>query len=151
MTATVAVFVGVLLCFGVYSAHTRSQVQVGGPYYNQILLSKDLVADILPPPAYILEAFLITYQAANAADPKERDELLTRLGENEKEFHDRQKYWKDSLAESRMKTALIADSAKHAEAFFTIVRDRYLPAIKAGRTDEVRQLTTHEMRDAYPA
>ncbi|MCK7472882.1 MAG: hypothetical protein MZV49_03855 [Rhodopseudomonas palustris] len=34
------------------------QLRVGGPLYTQIKLGSDLVADILPPPAYIIEAYL---------------------------------------------------------------------------------------------
>src|SRR5258705_1381012 len=37
-----------------------SKLKVGGPVYSQIVLGKDLIADILPPPEYILEAYLQT-------------------------------------------------------------------------------------------
>ena len=51
MTAVIAVFAAVLIALGLFATRTRNRVQVGGPYYAQIALSKDLVADILPPPA----------------------------------------------------------------------------------------------------
>src|ERR1700751_6049057 len=35
-----------------------NQLQVGGPLYNKIKLGNDLVADILPPPEYVIEAYL---------------------------------------------------------------------------------------------
>jgi methyl-accepting chemotaxis protein len=149
MSAAVAVFVVVLIGFGVYSAHTRSQVQVGGPYYTQIVLSKDLVADILPPPAYIIEAYLLAFQIVNASETKERDELLGRLEQTEKEFGERQQVWRKTLPESRMKAALVVDSAKHAEAFFKVVHERFLPAVKAGDLETGRQLANREMREAY--
>ena len=34
------------------------KLSVGGPVYEQIVLGKDLVADILPPPEYVIEAYL---------------------------------------------------------------------------------------------
>ena len=37
---------------GVYAV---SDVKIGGPLYNQIKLGNDLVADILPPPEYVIE------------------------------------------------------------------------------------------------
>jgi len=149
MSTAVAVFVVVLLGFGLYSNHTRTQVQVGGPYYTQIVLSKDLVADILPPPAYIIEAYLLSFQIANTTDSRDRDELLARLEQTEKEFGERQQVWRKVLPESRMKAALVEDSAKNADAFFKLVHERFIPSIKAGDLDTARQLASREMRDAY--
>ena len=149
MSATVALFAIVLVGFGLFSQRTLSRVAVGGPYYKQITQSKDLVADILPPPAYILEAYLLTFQIANTTSVSEREQLLGRLGETEKEFHDRQQYWRDALTDSPMKETLVGSSAKHAEAFFGLVKDRFLPAIQAGDFDAARRLATSEMHDEY--
>ena len=40
------------------SGYALQQLRVGGPLYSQIKLGNDLIADILPPPAYVLEAYL---------------------------------------------------------------------------------------------
>src|SRR5207247_7361816 len=40
------------------SVYGLAQLKVGGPLYNQIKLGNDLVADILPPPEYVIEAYL---------------------------------------------------------------------------------------------
>src|SRR6266508_5217583 len=40
------------------SVYGLSQLKVGGPLYNQIKLGNDLIADILPPPEYVIEAYL---------------------------------------------------------------------------------------------
>src|SRR5919108_169668 len=37
-----------------------SELKVGGPVYRQIVLGKDLIADILPPPEYVIESYLET-------------------------------------------------------------------------------------------
>ena len=34
------------------------QLKVNGPIYRQIVLGKDLIADILPPPEYVIESYL---------------------------------------------------------------------------------------------
>jgi hypothetical protein len=36
--------------------YANRQLRIGGPLYSQIKLGNDLVADILPPPEYIVEA-----------------------------------------------------------------------------------------------
>src|SRR5436190_3146884 len=94
MSATLSLFAIVLIAFGFYSTYTRSKVQVGGPFYASIAQSKDLVADILPPPAYIIEAYLLTFQIANTSDANERAKLISRLGVTETEYQERQKVWR---------------------------------------------------------
>ena len=40
------------------SLYALTELKVGGPLYNQIKLGNDLVADILPPPEYVIESYL---------------------------------------------------------------------------------------------
>ena len=42
----------------VTSVYALSQLKVGGPLYNQIKLGNDLIADILPPPEYVIKSYL---------------------------------------------------------------------------------------------
>jgi methyl-accepting chemotaxis protein len=44
--------------FGLQTYSGLGKVKVGGPLYERIVLDKDLVADILPPPNYIIESWL---------------------------------------------------------------------------------------------
>jgi methyl-accepting chemotaxis protein len=55
------------LAFGAFWALSYSiseAAKVNGPAYKQIVDGKDLIADILPPPEYIIEAFLTARQIA---------------------------------------------------------------------------------------
>jgi len=149
MALIVTVFAAVLITFGVYSAQTLARARVGGPYYQEIIQSKDLVADILPPPAYIIEAYLLAFQAVNTDRAADREQYLTRLAETEKEFHARQQVWRDVLPESRMKSALIVDSARYAEDFFRTTREKFLPAIRTGDLETARRLVHAEMNQSY--
>ncbi|MGA2994104.1 hypothetical protein [Bradyrhizobium sp.] len=47
-----------LIAVIVASNYALSQLKVGGPIYDKIKLGNDLVADILPPPEYVIEAYL---------------------------------------------------------------------------------------------
>ena len=47
---------------GIYAL---SEVKVGGPLYDKIKLGNDLVADILPPPEYVIESYLEATLALN--------------------------------------------------------------------------------------
>jgi methyl-accepting chemotaxis protein len=50
-----AISLGTIIFTGVYAL---SELKVGGPLYDKIKLGNDLVADILPPPEYVIEAYL---------------------------------------------------------------------------------------------
>ncbi len=40
--------------FGVLTAYVLNTVSVNGPVYKRIVEGKDIVADVLPPPEYII-------------------------------------------------------------------------------------------------
>ena len=54
-----------------FNQKTLNEVRVLGPLYSEIASGKDLVADILPPPAYIIETYLTSHALADAEDPAE--------------------------------------------------------------------------------
>ena len=56
MSLLPAVFVIGFLGFGAVAYTTLNTVKVNGPLYGDIVLGKDLIADILPPPEYVIES-----------------------------------------------------------------------------------------------
>lgn len=142
-------FAGILVLFGLFSAHTRSQVEVNGPIYAKIVMGKDLVADILPPPEYILESYLTAFQMVDAHAGPARDNLEAKFAQLEKDFHDRQAVWKVTLPDGRMKQAMVVDAARHADEFFALVRERFLPAMKTEDQATARALVLGELKTAY--
>ncbi|BBJ23259.1 hypothetical protein [Candidatus Nitrotoga sp. AM1P] len=48
--------------YGMWSFKTLNELKVNGPIYHRIVQGKDLVADILPPPEYIIESYLVSLQ-----------------------------------------------------------------------------------------
>ena len=49
------IFVGISANVALY------KLKVNGPIYQQIVQGKDLVADILPPPEYVIETHLVIH------------------------------------------------------------------------------------------
>jgi methyl-accepting chemotaxis protein len=52
------------------------EVQVNGPLYQRIVEGKDIVADILPPPEYIIESYLVVLQMVQEPESDRRNELI---------------------------------------------------------------------------
>lgn len=59
--ALLALFLVGFLVTGIWSLRTLSYLKVNGPLYEHIVQGKDLVADILPPPEYVLEPYLVCF------------------------------------------------------------------------------------------
>ena len=107
-----------------------SRLKVGGPLYDKIKLGNDLVADILPPPEYVIEAYLEVTLALNepAAVAAHRD----RLVQLKKDYDERRDYWTKSGLEPALKTLLVERSDADVRKFWTAVERDFLPALAAG-------------------
>ena len=44
--------------FGIIATVTLNELKIAGPRYQKISLGKDLIADVVPPPQFLVESFL---------------------------------------------------------------------------------------------
>jgi methyl-accepting chemotaxis protein len=114
-----------------------STLKVGGPTYNQISLGKDLVADILPPPEYILESYLEATLALNdRAGLAEHEARLTQL---RKDYDDRRSYWQQQPIKDDIKSLLTERSDAEVSQFWSQTENTFLPALQRGDMGTARQ------------
>src|SRR5689334_16208612 len=138
-----------LLVFGVVAYNTVNTVKVNGPHYQRVVENKDLLADVLPPPAYIVEAYLTVEQLCEAKDHAERAELLKKYAKLKEDFATRQKFWRDTLADGPLKTEITETSRKPAEAFFGVVDNELLPALEKNDSAAVKNIVTTKLPPLY--
>jgi methyl-accepting chemotaxis protein len=110
------------------SLWATNQIRVGGPTYTKIIQGKDLVADILPPPAYIIESYLEATLALNNAKPIA--ESTAALQELKKQYEERYQYWLQSDLADSMKIKMTKDSHEHVVAFWNALEGQLLPALQ---------------------
>jgi methyl-accepting chemotaxis protein len=82
-----------LMMASAYLMWSMSQVRIGSPIYNQIVLDKDLLADILPPPEFIIESQLTFYELLDTSDAQNRAELIQKMARLKKEHAEREAFW----------------------------------------------------------
>ncbi len=128
-TFNVFVVIGLLAVAGVGGVAVNT-LRVGSPIYDQIIASKDLVADILPPPLYVIEAFLEVNLAQD--NPDLLPDHLEKLGVLHKEYDERRAYWLNSSLPSELKSKLIDDSDREAQIFWSEIDQSFLPAVAKG-------------------
>jgi len=127
VTLAVGIVVALLVSIG-----ATVQLRVGGPMYERIVLSKDLVADILPPPEYVIEAYLEATLAVN--DPASFDVRKAHLDQLHKDYDDRKTYWAQSKLPTDLRDELVVKSDAEVQTFWTTLEHDLLPAIKSGDT-----------------
>ncbi|MDU6138556.1 MAG: methyl-accepting chemotaxis protein, partial [Bradyrhizobium sp.] len=106
ISAVIAAF-GLVLAIGfgavvLTSAYALRELKVGGPLYDKIKLGNDLVADILPPPEYVLEAYLEATLALR--NSKNVEAHAKRLAQLKKDYEDRKTFWTGSALEPELKS-----------------------------------------------
>ena len=109
---------------GIYAL---GEVKVGGPVYNKLKLGNDLVADILPPPEYVIESYLEATLALNnpAALATRRD----RLVQLKKEYDERHEFWLKSDLDPALKAKLVESSHREVQRFWSAIEQTFLPAL----------------------
>jgi methyl-accepting chemotaxis protein len=132
------VILGVAICVSFMGAVgvgllASSELKVGGPVYKNIVRGKDLIADILPPPAYLIEAYLEATLAKD--DPSSVDARESRLAQLRKDYETRRDVWaSDDGLKAELRSGIATDSDAHAKVFWQAVEGDLLPALRAGDT-----------------
>jgi len=125
----IAAFCLGLLGYGAWAYWTLQTVKVGGPLYEQIETSQNLVSDVLPPPAYIIESYLTCLQIANAPDGQRQGQLVERLRTLEVEYRQRHQHWLQAQLEPRLAEMLLRQAHEPATRFYAMVSSHFLPAV----------------------
>lgn len=139
--------IGFLLS-GFATFKAMNTVTVNGPMYQRIVQGKDIIADVLPPPEYIIESYLVALQLTQATDPTEIGALVARFQALKTEYESRHQYWAGQPLNQELHLSLLEQSYQAAEAFYNEANGQFLPSIQVGdRTASTASLM--HMRHAY--
>jgi methyl-accepting chemotaxis protein len=151
--STATTVFGLILAVGFASAvligaYALKELKVGGPLYERIKLGNDLVADILPPPEYVIEAYLEATLALHEPDGiADHEKKLLQL---KKDYDDRKAFWTSSALEPELKMLLIGKSDGEATKFWQILDGDLLPALHAKNAEKASQIYSR-LTDVYAA
>lgn len=144
-----AVFAVGFVAFGGVALQTLGVVRINGPHYAQIVQNKDLLADVLPPPAYVVEAYLNACLMLDAEDSAELSALIARHARLTDEYAARQQFWQEVLADSPLKREIVEYSRTPAEKFLAAVQTQLIPALERGDREEARSLARAELAPLF--
>jgi len=141
---TLAVLVGLDLAF--------ERVRINGPLYKAIDGGQAVVADILPPPLFIVETHLAVFELIDAqahGDTTRVGLLESRLQEREAEFKARHLEWARTLPAGTVRSALVEASYAPAATYFQVVDRELLPALHRDDIGTARELLAHTLQPLF--
>lgn len=138
----VALVIGALLLIGVVIA----QIRLGGPMSRANSLQDEMLADILPPPAFVVEPYLVATLIAD--DPVDTREQLSRLSTLRAEFLARKAYWHDAPVPEELRPAL-DETIRRADLFWMAVDRQFLPALARRDSAALIALQKGPLTEAY--
>jgi methyl-accepting chemotaxis protein len=159
----VAVPVVVLLISGFLAFASIQVIKINGPTYNAIKTQDDLIADILPPPEFAIEAYATALQlvleeqqnasgTAMASDAQHKNNAMSSLRTLELEFEARHTFWLANLTSAGAQPSrelLDGEVYQSGRAMFDIIDKGLLPAIAAGDAVKADQIRDTQLAPAF--
>jgi methyl-accepting chemotaxis protein len=129
------------------SHYTVQALKVGGPIFDKITLGKDLLANVLPPSAYLMESYLeATIAIEGQLEAKLSPEVKREIGEHRERlktlqanYESQHEFWRKQALEPKLKSTLLNASYEPGKRFWQIVNGQFLPALASGDVIEAQR------------
>jgi methyl-accepting chemotaxis protein len=105
-------------------------LKVNGPVYQEIVYGKDLIADILPPPLYVVESYMLANEMVTQPTTLERNR--SRIETLKGLYEERRAYWQNSNLEPSLNAKLQEDVLVKGDAYWSVMEGQFLPARLSG-------------------
>lgn len=128
---------------------TLSFLKVNGPLYQKIVQGKDTIADVLPPPKYIIESYLIAHHMLIEKRPEDMEQLFRDSARLEKEYIERQDFWLKTLPDGELREELTVLSHKPAMEFFKLRNEMFFPLIINAEIEKAADFIGQSLEPLY--
>ena len=142
------VILGGFIFFSLLAFYSINKIKVNGPIYKNIVQGKDLVADILPPPEYIIESYLTIFQAVSEQNPANQNAFHEKFKQLRKDFEEGHDHWQKDLLDGPMKDIIAKKSYDPAVAFYEKAEKELFPAMASHEAGKIKMIM-EELRKDY--
>lgn len=143
------VFASGFTLFALFSYLATKKIKINGTLYYEIIQAKDLIADVLPPPEYIIETRLVSLEMLQAKSPAELTSLIKMIERLKNEYKTRHKFWADNLHDEKIHFLMIEKAYVPALKYYELLEKKYIPAIQSGNLTYASSLASGELKEAY--
>jgi methyl-accepting chemotaxis protein len=132
---------------GMFGDQSFGKVMVGGEAYGQIISNKDLTADILPPPTYLIESWQLALEMVAIKD-QPLQPLIEKSNQLTEAFKTRILFWEQTLTDQTMLDIFKNELSPTGETFIRIRDTQLIPAVRSGDAKQI-EAALQQLQDAY--
>jgi methyl-accepting chemotaxis protein len=137
--------------FAILAYGTLNKVKINGQLYTEIARGNELVADVLPPPEYIIESYLTALQSLQETNPDELAKLIRHGQELKKDFNERHEYWTKECPQGGIRKLFLEEAYVPAKEFFELRDREFNPALLSNNRDAARKILEQSLKPKYEA
>ncbi|MDH6268823.1 methyl-accepting chemotaxis protein [Rhizobium sp. SG_E_25_P2] len=126
--------------------YALERLKVRGPEYQQIVYGKDLIADILPPPLFVVESYMLATEGMY--HPERGPENIAKIAALQKDYVARREYWSVSALPEDLKRQLESEVVATGDAFWRIIDEKIKDAFNSSNP-ETRMAALDALMDAF--
>jgi methyl-accepting chemotaxis protein len=135
--------------FALFSYLAIDKIKINGELYHEIVQTKDLIADILPPPEYIIETRLVSLELLQTKNLEEMSTLIKTIERLKGEFETRHEFWEENLHHQKIRPLMIEKAYAPALRYYEVMEKKYIPAIQSHNLEYASTLASGELKEAY--
>lgn len=140
-----------MFVIGMMALLKGEQTRIGGPIDDDIQNGKDLVADILPPPMYVVELHLAGSQAACSTDAKRQEKFRGQFTQFMQQYYERQQHWTKTLPDGKIKEIVVGSLNQSVKAYFSACEQQFIPSLASKDTVTSLKMYNTVMVERYNA
>ncbi len=125
---SMALFLAVFGAFFAEALYCMKNMSIDAPAFAHFITAKDVLADILPPPAFIVETYEVALVMSQTSDPQMLKAQAHQLETLQKEYLESQANWSKKLDPGDLRTTIGQDAHKPALEFFQVLNEQFIPA-----------------------
>lgn len=130
--------------FEMEAATKESAAVVKGPIYNNIILMKDLISDVISPTSFIIESYLNGWEMIYEVKRNGQSAKFKKLREESEQlkasYISRHLYWSKNLKMKELRDVMIKDAYFPVQKFYTVFDHKLVPALEKGKVDVAKKI-----------
>jgi len=125
-----AIMILLMIAGVIWGSLRINEIRMGGPIQTNTQYASDLIADILPPPEYVIEPYLEA--AMLAREPHSFDLHAKRLEKLRIDYDERHRFWLVTDFDETLQERVIKHTHEPAMQFWGLLDSDFLPAVRTG-------------------
>ncbi|MBX9883749.1 MAG: methyl-accepting chemotaxis protein [Novosphingobium sp.] len=138
--------IGLLLAISVLASAVVYAIRADGPMTQDSALQAEMLADVLPPPAFVVEPYLNASLIVH--EPERAGPHLHELKDERAEFEARKAYWKTAPVPEQLRQPL-NDTIAAADKFWQVMDSKFLPAVSSGNRAAMEEAFSMDIAPIY--